>query len=184
MNKSGILGDALGQLGSTVKQIGKTVVKTPGGLAKTAVKQVGLPEAILEKEKKRAAVKVPSEKNTEEFVKNLYGPTEKQDRASMSHGSKAQTSTADQAQAPHDTKSKTPEELEKIEKLRQELHQTTYYQPLVNRPRQQEERQAAKVEREEKEKRWELQEKDKKKPKPLAVSREQNKAEQFRGTSG
>lgn len=72
------------------------------------------------------------------------------------------------------------------DKLHQEQHDKTYFDPTFNKPPQQEESVAEKLEREEQEKEAkkmeELQEEEKKKP--IAVGRAQTKAETQRGASG
>ena len=76
------------------------------------------------------------------------------------------------------------QEKQKLAKLRQELHQTTYYEPTFNPPKKQEERPAEKVEKEKKEEQMELQQKEAKKPPEIAVQRAQQKTESFPGASG
>lgn len=72
------------------------------------------------------------------------------------------------------------------DKLHKEQHDRTYFDPTFNRPPQQEESLADKLEREEQEKQAkkmeELQEDEKKQP--IAVGRAQTKAETQRGASG
>jgi hypothetical protein len=79
---------------------------------------------------------------------------------------------------------KSPQEQKKLIELRNQLHKENYYDPTFNHPKKQEERPAEKVEQEKKQEMMELQKKEEKKPQPLAVVREQNKAEQFRGAAG
>jgi hypothetical protein len=80
----------------------------------------------------------------------------------------------------------SPEERKKIIALRKKLHEEGYFEQLNNPPKQPEERPAEKVENEKKKEMVELQEKEQKKPQPLpvAVMRERNKAEMFRGAAG
>ena len=83
---------------------------------------------------------------------------------------------------------KSPEEQKKLLELRNQLHKDTYYDPTFNRPKSPpaggEERPAEKVENEKKQEMQELQKKEEKKAPPLAVQRERNKAEMFRGVAG
>lgn len=180
-NKFGVLGDALGQVGSLGKQVGQQVVKTPTDLAKAAVTQIGLPETVTQEKKqtskKPKISKEEEKKQTREVVKSLYGI-------------KSQDASSPQAPAQPDAKAqettkKEAEDKQKLEQLRQQLHQTQYYQPLVNRPKKQEEVERPQ-ERVERQKMEELQENDekKKKKKPLAVARAHESTEKFRGVSG
>ena len=160
MNDDSILGAALGQLGQTVKQAAKQVVK--------------LPEEVAREEK-------PQEKKSEwesdeervKFLRDLYGRDK-----TANPSDKKPTEFEDQI------KDKSPEEQKKLLELRSQLHKENYYDPTFNRPQKQEERPAEKVENEKKQEMQDLQQKDAKKPPPLAVVREQNKTEIFRGTAG
>lgn len=78
------------------------------------------------------------------------------------------------------------EDKKKQEELRQKLH-AAYYQPLVNSPKQQEERQGEKIEREEEEKKMEeinREEEEKKKELPIIVTKDMGTKEKLRGVSG
>ena len=173
MNDDTILGATLGQLGQTVKQAAKQVVKIPEEMAKDVGGQVG------------SAKQNPSEKqNTSEnkglgnksqwesdeervkFLRDLYGSSEK--------NSSEEEKLAD----------KSPEEQKKLLELRNQLHKQNYYDPTFNPPQKQEERPAEKVENEKKVEMQDLQQKNAEKPPPLAVVREQNKTEMFRGAAG
>jgi len=121
-------------------------------------------------------------KQTAEAVKQMYAPSsdEKKPEEASVDARNPQT-----VLNPEDNLK--PEEKQKLEQLKQQLHQETYYDPTFNRKPQEEEHQAEKVEREKEEENMELmqkEEKKKKKSESIAVQREQNKAEQFRGASG
>lgn len=182
MTKSGILGDALDQLGGLAKQTGKAVVKTPGHLAQTAAKQVGVTPETAEVQKgkeaptpkQQQAVTEARKSQNQEIVSSLYAPSKEtaQDPA-------AQTATAVAEENPK----KSPEEIQKIAQLKQQLHQTTYYQPLVTPPKQQEEKPAEKVEREKIEDLQEKQEKQEDEVKKAPIQQAQN-IEKHRGAHG
>lgn len=184
MNKGGLLDDTLGQLGDLAKQTGKAIAQTPKDLAKTAAKQVGLEHGAEKGKEKptqgseaqKAAEDIRKQQN-QDIVKSMYAPSE---------GAKSQKITPAQeaaAKLAQENPQKSPEEIQKITQLKQQLHQTTYYQPLVTPPKQQEEKPAEKVEREKIEELQLEREKEKKKPKSLAIDQSQN-MEKHRGSSG
>ncbi len=152
MNDDSILGGTLNQLGQTVKQAAKQVVKIPAASAESS----GEPK---EEEKQQWR----SDEERIRFLKDLYGSV--------------QPSADAKAMA-------DKEEQKKLLELRNQLHKEVYYDPTFNPVKKQEERPAEKVENEKKQEMQDLQQKDAKKPQPLAVTREQNKAEMFRGATG
>lgn len=185
MNNGGILGEALEQGVSLVKQTGKQLSQAPKSFIQGAASQVtGKP--IQSHNGKSAPTPTQAEKlpqmdpkavaQAKEFVDDLYAPTHQ-------NGNQQNPQAALQA-----SDQKSFEDQQHIanvrEKLRQELHNTVYYQPLINPKREEEPRPAEKVEQEKQQEMMDLQEKEKKKPQPLSVIREQNKAEMFRGVSG
>lgn len=174
INKGGILGEVLEQGGTLLKQTGKVFVKTPVDLTKAGGSQIN-PQAGNPQTDSNQQENAQKIKQDKDFVKELYGLNEQPKKETDSQKS-MQKLAEKQPQ-------KSPEELQKIQALRQELHKTTYYQPLVNPQKKQEERPAEKIENEKNKERWELQEKEAKKPPPLAVKRAQN-IEKFRGASG
>lgn len=108
----------------------------------------------------------PQDDQTQQFVQDLYGGT-----PNLTEG---------------EIKEKELEDKKKQEELRQELH-SQYYQGLVNRPRQGEERPAEKIEREEEEKKLQEQEEEEKKQKdelPVVVTKDMGTKEKLRGVSG
>lgn len=109
----------------------------------------------------------PQDDSAQKFVKDLYGVG----TPSMSEG---------------EIKEEELEDKKKEEELKQQLH-SQYYQGLVNRPKQQEERQGEKIEREEEEKKMEEQEEVEKKQKdelPVVVTKDMGTKEKLRGVSG
>ena len=169
MNDDSILGNTLGQLGQFAKQSAKQIVKIPGEMAETAGKQVGATSDVAEaKEDENKKVGKSGFKTDEE-------------RSDMSKDG-ADTISSDKSATSAEASAAKPEEQIKLRELRKQLHDQ-YYQTLTN-PQKPEERPAEKVEKEKKMEALALEEKDKKKPPPLAVVREQNKAEMFRGASG
>lgn len=172
MDDSGILGGTLNQLGQTVKQAAKQAVKVPEELAKDVKGQiVG---------KKQEKPQWQSDEERIKFLKDLYGSAKKNSGDSSQDNANDKKPTEFQEQIAD----KSPEEQKQLLQLRQDLHKQVYYDPTFNRPKQQEDRPAEKVEKEKKVEMQELQKKEDKKPPPLAVVREQNKAEMFRGVSG
>lgn len=178
MNDDSILGKTLGQLGDIVKATGQQIVKAPSGIIGGVGEQVGENTESPAQENKSAVDSVSPNKDNEEFIKGLYGRSENPQKESSDKSNEVKDE-----EFKKQIKDKTPEEQKKLLELRQQLH-SQYYQNLVNPPKQQEERPAEKVENEKKQEMVDLQKKEDKKPQPLAVTREQNKAEQFRGASG
>ena len=183
MNDDNILGGALNQLGQTAKQAVKQVAKVPEEMAKGLGAQVKG-----EKPQEKSSANQPqkqwqSDEERMKFLKDLYGSA----KQNSSEPKK------DNVQSPQNKKptefekkiaDKSPEEQKALLELRRDLHKEVYYDPTFNPPKKQEERPAEKVEGEKKQEMQELQQKEDKKPPPLAVQREQNKAEMFRGVSG
>lgn len=182
MDDNGILGGALSQLGQTVKQAAKQVVKAPQELAKDLGSQVKG-----EKPEQFAANKPQKQWQSDEerikFLRDLYGKTDM-----YQDGADPKKSSNPHEQKPTEFQQriadKSPGEQKQLLELRRDLHKQVYYDPTFNPPKKQEERPAEKVENEKKQEMQELQQKEEKKPQPLAVVREQNKAEMFRGVSG
>lgn len=189
MSKSGILGDTLDQLGGLAKQTGKSAVQVPGGLAKTAAKQVGIapsPEATSEQLKAREQSQQQPEANealrqnqTKEVVASLYAPTPTEKKP------EAKTPLAQTVQhIAENHPEKTPEEIQNEAQAAVDLHKTTYYDPLVTPLQQPEEKPAEKVEREKMEDLQEKQKKDQERAnKDASVEQAQN-VEKHRGASG
>ena len=181
----GILGSTLGQLGQVGKQVAKQVVKMPADMVKDAGEQVGGVKQSEEKPAVSAASNAasgepqgnkgwPSDNERIKFLRDLYGKTD------MSKDGEDKKPTEFEKQIAGES----PEKQKQLLELRQKLHKEEYYDPTFNPVKKQEERPAEKVENEKKMEMQELEEKDAKKPPPLAVVREQNKAEMFRGASG
>lgn len=164
----------------------------PGGILDTVLDQVkpAIKDAAkqikgdsLEKEKgerKEAAPKnnEQHQKETDEIVKKMYETTED---AGVADQGPAQPSAPTQEQI------KSQEELQKIEQLKQQLHQQTYFDPTFNRKPEEKEEVIEEQQKKQEEEQMKLMDEDKKKKEKdqdIAVKREQNKAEQFRGASG
>jgi hypothetical protein len=182
MDDTTILGGALNQLGQTVKQAVKQVVKLPEEMAGDLGKQIVGEKPAASAEGSGPLHSEASEpkqwQSNEErikFLKDLYGKTDmSKDGASDKKPSEFREQIAE----------KTPEEQKKLIELRNQLHKENYYDPTFNPVKKQEERPAEKVENEKKQEMMDLQKKEADKPQPIAVVREQNKAEQFRGAAG
>jgi hypothetical protein len=194
MDDTTILGATLNQLGQTAKQTVKQVVKLPEEMAADLGGQIGgTPQH--QNSEGQAKPAAPNEskqwQSNEErikFLKDLYG---KSDPSADSGQVKKDDLQASQSKKPSEFQEqiakKSPEEQKKLIELRDQLHKENYYDPTFNpknRPAGGEERPAEKVENEKKQEMIDLQKKEEKKPPPLAVVREQNKAEMFRGAAG
>lgn len=167
MDDTTILGATLGQLGQTAKKAGQQVVKIPQEMAQDAGGQVGgIKEPAASAESSGEPKQWQSDEERVKFLRDLYG--------SAKQNPSEEEKLAD----------KPPDEQKKLLELRNQLHRENYYDPTFNRPQEQEERPAEKVEQEKKQEMQDLQQKKAEKPPPLAVVRERNKAEMFRGASG
>lgn len=140
------------------------------------------------------AQKQMSDDQAKQFLKDLYGTSDKDSQKDIKPlDPKKQNSPANTnpqnplAQAvgintKDPNSGKSPEELAKIEALRQQLH-GDYYQSLTAPQKQAEESVTEKLDREKQEEEIELWEKDKKKPDPLANVK-QGTGESVIGVSG
>lgn len=191
MNDDTILGGALNQLGQTVKQAAKQVVKLPEEMGRDAGEQIGgsaqLRQGSEEQAKQNASSESKGWQSDEErirFLKDLYGSAQPSPGATA--GKAEQNLLKEPAPSTFAKASAAkPEEQKALMELRNQLHKENYYDPTFNPPKkQEEERPAEKVEMEKKQEMQELEQKEAKKPPPLAVQRERNKAEMFRGAAG
>lgn len=190
MDDTTILGGILNQLGQTAKQTVKQVVKLPEEMAADLGGQIG--GAGQNSPEKKTENKSQWQSNEERinFLKGLYGQTEAPKVPVDTGTNLNQNSVANSGQNEKPTgfqeqiADKTPEEQKQLIELRNQLHKENYYDPTFNPVKKQDERPAEKVENEKKKEMIDLQEKEDKKPQPIAVIREQNKAEQFRGAAG
>ncbi|MEK7517322.1 MAG: hypothetical protein AAB583_02140 [Patescibacteria group bacterium] len=174
MDDSGVFGNTLGQLGSIAKTTGQQIVKELQELAKEGKGQI-------------VKHRWKSDEERIKFLRDLYGSSKK----TLDSSGKNTNNTLQNN--PHDEKpteferqiaDKSPREQKELLELRRDLHKQVYYDPTFNPPQKQEERPAEKAESQKKQEMAELEKKEEKKPPPLAVQREQNKAEMFRGVSG
>lgn len=182
MDDTTILGGVLSQLGQTAK--------------KTVQQVVNLPEETSKEEEHQVAKKSDwkSDEERVNFLKGLYGSAQPSPEALADKAEQAKKTSANPLTNSTKNKKpsefqeriadKPPEEQKKLLELRQQLHKQVYYDPTFNPVKKQEERPAEKVENEKKKEMIDLQKKEEEKPQPLAVVREQNKAEMFRGASG
>jgi hypothetical protein len=166
MSKGGVLNaeEALESGLSLAKKAGKNIAGIASDTAKAATSQI-----------------TGQYQTTQDFVKDLYGPTVKTQNSQQSQASQP----SDNSKIPQ-TPEEAQEELEKkkkIEELKAKLHDEVYYQPLVNPQKGEPERPVEKVEREKKEEMVDLQKKEEEKPPPL-VQRNQQRVEKFPGGGG
>lgn len=186
MNDDGILGATFGQLGQTVKQGVKQVVKIPQELAKDVGGQVGIAKQPQKTFENKPQQQWQSDEERVKFLKDLYGKKdmfkdEAANNKNINPSDKKPTEFQEQIA------DRSVEEQKKLVELRNQLHKENYYDPTFNPknpPAGGEERPAEKVENEKKQEMQDLQKKEEKKPPPLAVARGQNKTEIFRGASG
>ena len=185
MDDTTILGSTLGQLGQTVKQTAKQVVKLPEEMARDAGGQLG----VINQDKNGAQEDKPQSqwKSDEErikFLKDLYGSSDQNSTVKQNPSEEVVSSVKPSADA---KAMADKEEQRKLMEFRNQLHKENYYDPTFNPKNPSaggEERPAEKVENEKKQEMQDLQKKEERKPPPLAVVREQNKAEMFRGAAG
>lgn len=127
----------------------------------------------------------PQDASTKDFLSEMYGTTYDQKQKPQQTVHQNQSVVAQVVTQLKGPDSQDAEKMAQIRKQLLEQHKTSYYDPLVTRPKQ-EEHVADKLEREdqeEKQKRWELQQKEKEKA-PIALTMAKNKAEQFPGAAG
>lgn len=179
MDDSTILGGTLNQLGQTVKQTAKQVVKLPEEMGKDAARQVGVMGEAASAVKSEESKQWQSDEERVKFLQDLYGAKDK-----TSSNPQAKKTSVNPSEFQQQIADKSPEEQKKLMELRGQLHNENYYDRIATPVKKQEERPAEKVENEKKEEMQDLQEKKAKAPPPLAVVREQNKAEMFRGAAG
>lgn len=177
MDDATILGGTLGQLGQAVKKAGQQIVKIPEEMAADLGGQVaGVKQSDGDKvQENKSGKQWQSDGERIKFLRDLYSSAQPSPEA-----------TAGKANSNPPTGGKSTEfkEQKKLLELRNQLHKENYYDPTFNPVKKQEERPAEKVEQEKKREMQELEQKEAKKPPPLAVVRERNKAEMFRGASG
>ena len=183
MDKTGILGQALGQLGDVAKKTGESIVKVPVDLAEAAAEQAGVKSDPTKTASNSQTNTTPNDnqniQDTKDVVKSLYGKSDDTKKTASNVPQQSQQSELQKQIA-----DKSPEEQKKILELQQKLHRETYYDPTFNPVKKQEERPAEKVENEKKKEMQDLQQKEQEKPPPLAVQRAQRKTEMLPGTSG
>lgn len=198
MDDTTILGGALNQLGQTAKQTVKQVVKIPEEMAADLGRQVGgspqqpgLDEQVKPSDQQQEQEGWQSDEERVKFLKDLYGSSSEKQVSSEKKPQDKQTSAnpfvnsqVKPSEFQEQIADKTPEEQKELLALRNQLHKENYYDPTFNPVKKQEERPAEKVEMEKKQEMIDLQKKEEKAPPPLAVVREQNKAEMFRGAAG
>ena len=197
MDDTTILGGAFNQLGQAAKQAGKQIVKIPEEMTGDLGEQLGMNKDQAASAQSSSEPKQGQWQSDEErikFLQDLYGKTDQGKQNPSEEKSKTKQTSANPLVKSEESKQpsefqeqiadKSPEEQKELIELRNQLHKEVYYDPLVNPVKKQEERPAEKVENEKKQEMMDLQKKEDKKPQPIAVVREQNKAEMFRGAAG
>lgn len=176
-----------------VKNAAKSTKQGAQNFAKTAVGQIagnqsstpqndqGTNEAVTAQQKQM------SDDQAKQFLKDLYGPTKPQE-SSASNNSQAKTA-AQQGSNQNLIKQaagvtpKNPQEIAKMQSLRNTLHQE-YYQNLINPQKPEEVSVTDKLEREEQVEEFEEIEKEKKKPSKLPQTQKVGTGEKMVGVSG
>jgi hypothetical protein len=203
MDDTAFLGTALNQLGQTVKDAAKQVVKIPSEMAKDAGEQImGSKSSTPNEQNQTQKQGWKSDEERVKFLKDLYGApqplleiaADKKDQGLANKKTETKQTSANPLVKSEENKKpsefqeqiadKSLEEQKKLMELRNQLHKDAYFDPTFNPVKKQEERPAEKVENEKKQEMQDLQKKEEDKPQPIAVVREQNKAEQFRGAAG
>ena len=183
-----IVGAAIGQLGQAVKKAGEQAIKISEEVVKDAGKQiVGQKNDEKPQEDRQSGHYWRSDEERIKYLKHLYGSLDSEENSSDKDQNKNIVSSKDKAPSDFEKQiaTESPEEQKKLIELRNLLHKQTYFDPTFNPPKkQEEERPAEKVEKEKKQEMQELQQKEAKKPPSLAIVRERNKAEMFRGVAG
>lgn len=176
----GLFEDSIEKVEEGVKSQAKVVVQSTksqvtGGQQQTAAPDHGTNEAAQADPSQQA-----SKQATEEFVKDLYAPS--QNNHAASQGDQKQPSQFVQDQIKD---GKTPEEAMKLEALRKKLHDEVYYIPLTQRKsHEQEVKEEEQKEEQKKMEDLQTEEEKKKKEQPIAVQMGANRAERFPGASG
>lgn len=182
MNDDSILGNTLGQLGQTVKQTTKQVIKIPKDIVEGIPEQVSLKKEPSPQDNKAMQSSKSSDESTREVVKGLYA---KSDNIQKKTSDEDNAVLKGQPEFKKMIAGKSPEEQKKLLQLHQQLHKQTYYDPTFNPPKRQEERPAEKLEKEEEQKKqMEALEFEEKKKKELSPSVKQGTHEKVPGISG
>lgn len=186
MTDDSLLKKSLGGIGSVGKQLGKGISEEAKKSVKIVQQQVGGFEKAENKEQAEnkqdrqanQVMQMQKTKDNQDITKSLYGVEDKNKKLSevQELNQKAAQKLVEK------NPGKTPEEIQKIQKLEQELH-GQYFQQLINPPKPKEERPAEKVEKEDEEKKMKELEKAKKeeKKKPIAVDNAEHKTERRPG---
>jgi hypothetical protein len=178
MNKPGTLGqigDLGGKLNSIIKQETKDIVKVVKSQVTGSEEEEGAGK-LGSKQVAKQSTEALGEHN-EAFVKEMYG---------VDQGKEAPTKEQAEMQA-KTSKTEDAQKLQEIRALAQRLHKDTYYDPLVERskPEEDTERSQERVERQEEEERkkdW-VKQKEEEKKAPVSVQRAQRTTEMGK-TSG
>ncbi len=158
MSDNNVFGEVLEQAGTVVKQTGKAAANVVSDFAQGAAAQVGIP---VPDNSSAGPADASLSVSNQDVVESLYKKSQAQAPAPQQTVSNSfpQTTTTDQSQ-------KSPEELANLELVRKNLH-NEYFQRDFNRPQQEEERVAEKIEREDQQENFELQKKQMEKPPEL-----------------
>jgi hypothetical protein len=166
MDKNGMFGSLLETGKNTVSDTAKTTVSD---VSDSVQSQLGIqtePSAFSPNSQPAAA----DTERTKEMVNEYYGVSD--------------TGYRQQLQADIDVQEQLRKDREELKRL-MDRHNTSYYEPLVNPPKEKpQERAAERVERQVQEDRWELQKKEEKKPPPVADLRRKMAHVELRSSAG
>lgn len=175
----------LNAIGDELKNLGKTAGKQIGGvpkaLAQTAAQQVTPPPQTIENTPEKlegiqTEAKPQQSPDQAEFLKGLYGPSEK----------KEEKKSKETLELIDHNKDKTPEEQQKILQLRNQLHSQYYQRLTTSQPRPEEARkdQESASDRMERLKMEDLEEKKKKEEKKKPIKNAENTPEKKSAGAG
>lgn len=158
--KNGVIGNALGQVGGIGQQLGKSVAAAGKDIAKTASKQITGKQGGIEQEQKREKGEAPkaiqnNKTDSQEIVEALYGKSSRKQNPQQAAIQQIITKNPQMS----------PEDAQKLEALKQQLHKETYADEIISPQRKQAEEQAQEKQakkQEEQEEMWKKEEKKRK----------------------
>lgn len=182
---------AVAQVKATVKAVVGQVGAGQGSQPQQASSDSGTNESTSASPVADANAALPSQQQsnqqTQEVVNAMYASS----NPNKQHGLSPKTDSGKEQKEPSEffkkqiDDGKTPEEAAKIEAIRNQLHKTDYYDPLVNRkPVGQEHKEEEQEKEEEKMEELQVEDNKKKQDDDIALRQAQQKTEKFPGASG
>lgn len=172
---------------AVVKNVANSAVKGTQGFVKTTSSQItgSVSSDIGSNEANQAAQNQMSDDQAKQFLKDLYGKTDKSSVKSGSLPGQANQNPLIKAvgmKPKNPYANKTPEEIAKLVALRNQLH-SGYFQKLTAKPKN-EETVSEKLEREDQQEKMKIFEQEKKKPSVLPATVKVGTGEKMIGVSG